>query len=112
MNLEDGKLYKPEEVSENGWLGSDTSAEALRKAARNGAIEFTRFRGRIYFTAANIRAIHEAGFQEAGEGRSAKPAASRRGGRTALTAVASLPAGERPLMARPVERRRRGRRAS
>lgn len=112
MELIDGRLYTPEEICENGWLGSDTTPEALRKAARSGAIEYTRFRNRIYFTRANVLASQEAGHEPATADRRSTPSAARRGRRTSVAAVPDLPAGATRLVAKPASARRRSRRAS
>lgn len=115
MELIDGPLYTPEQVCEAGWLGPDATPGGLRKAAgrkpNEGRIEHTRFppssnKGRIYFTAANIRAIQAAGLRPA-EGP-ATPAESRRTRRTPTT---EMPQTVTVLRPRP-EARRRSRKAS
>lgn len=106
MDLVDSVLYTPEQVSENGWLGWDTTPGAIRKAASRGEIEFTRFRGRIYLTRSNITAIHATGLEQAKADRASQPAPSRRG-RRASTSVAVTPSGVTPLRARPDAARRR-----
>lgn len=109
MSPKEGVLYTPDEVAENGWLGSDTTASALRKAAGRkpgrGRIEHTRFQGRIYFTAANIRSIQERGFEPADT--SQQPNRPARRGRRTVAAVPDLPTGAQPLVARPNAARRR-----
>jgi hypothetical protein len=104
MTLEDGRLYTPDEVSANGWLGSDTTPGALRKAASRGRIDFTRFQGRIYFTAANIRANQEAGREQA-QSRRPQSSALRRGRRIASTP--EFQPGVPLLRSRPDARRRK-----
>lgn len=64
MELIDGRLYTPEEVSENGWLGR-RSPEALRKAASpgRGQLQHTKSGGKICFSRADILANQEAGLE-------------------------------------------------
>ena len=110
MILEDGRLYTPEEVCEAGWLGSDTTPEALRKGTRRtpDPLPCTKFppngkRPRIYFTRANILAIQEKGLREGRQDASARTT-SRRGRRTSPD-LSLLPGGE-PFQADPSRRRR------
>jgi hypothetical protein len=105
MDLTDGRLYTPEEICEAGALGSDTTPEALRKAARSGAIEYTRFRNRIYLTRANVLANQEAGFVPAAADQRTTPGATRRSRRSPVTAVADRPRGVKPLVAKSGSRR-------
>ena len=102
MILEDGPLYPPEQVSENGWL--DATPSALRRAVSRKQIECTRFQGRIYFTRANILAIQAAGFQPAKADERAYPAEPRR---TRRTPVGDSPQAVTVLRPRPEARRRR-----
>jgi hypothetical protein len=109
MELEDGCLYTPEQVCENGWLGWDTTPGAIRKAASRGQIEFTRYpptpHGRIYLTAANIRTNHAAGLCLA---KPANDAASRQTSQRPLRTI--TPAEPRqgvPVFESRPDRRRR-----
>lgn len=110
MSPEEGVLYSPEQVCENGWLGPDTTPRGIRKAAAGGLIEFTRYpptpRGRIYLTAANIRANQAAGLCLANPGAKSPPKPAGR--RRASNVSDFRPAG---LTAR-LEGARRGRRAT
>lgn len=91
MSLEDGRLYTPNEVAENGWLGPDATASALRKAATRG-LEHTRYppkpTGRIYFTRANILATQAKGLQPVDSQRGTA-ATTRRGRRSVTAAIGS-----------------------
>jgi hypothetical protein len=66
MELIPGRLYTPEEVSENQWLGK-RSPDALRKAASpgKGQLQRTMSGGKIHFSYADILANQEAGLQQA-----------------------------------------------
>ena len=101
MDLVDGPLYSPEQVSENGWL--DATPGALRRAVSRKQIECTRFQRRIYFTRANILAIQAAGFQPAKADERAYPTARRRARNASTT---ETPQGVTVLQPRPGARRR------
>lgn len=103
MTLEDGVLYTPEQVSDNGWLG-DMTPGAIRNAATRGDFECTRIRRKILFSRGNILAIQSSGFQPAKADRPASPP-RRRTRRTVPTA--EVQPGVRLLQPRPEARRRR-----
>lgn len=64
MILEDGPVYTPEQITENGWLGP-ISPNAIRKAVTRGDFECTRIRNKIGMTKANILANQAKGFEPA-----------------------------------------------
>lgn len=109
MTPEDGVLYTPEQVCEHGWLGPETTPGGLRRAAGRKRIEHTRYppgsmRGRIYFTAANLRAIQEAGLESTG---SVRRIAFSRSSRKKRTAGVELQPGVPLFQSRPDGRRRK-----
>jgi hypothetical protein len=111
MELIDGPVYTPEQVSANGWLGPITPG-AIRKAVAKGDFEWTRIRNKIGMTKANILANQEAGFEPAAADQRSTPRTVRRGRRTPVAAVPDLPAGATRLVAKPASSRRRSRTAS
>lgn len=107
MIPEDGRLYTPDEVSENRWLGK-RSPGALRKAASRGQLQYTRSGGKICFSRADILANQEDARVLAKVHRPvAVPAPTRRVRRSPVAAVPDLPPGVKPLVARPSARRRK-----
>lgn len=104
MILEEGRLYTPEEVSENRWLGK-RSPGALRKAASRGQLQRTMSGGKICFSRADILANQEAGCVPA---KSVRPAAVAAQPRRIRRAAASTPeANVTALRPRPEAARRR-----
>jgi hypothetical protein len=103
MQLEDGVLYTPQQVSDSGWLGPLT-ANAIRNAVVRGDFECTRIRRKILFTRANILAIQAAGFQPAKADRpvTASPRRTRR-----TTSTAEAQPNVRRFEPRPKAQRRR-----
>ena len=104
MILEDGPLYTPEQVSDNGWLGQ-RSPEALRKAVSRGQLQHTKSGGKICFSRTNILANQEQMLVPAESDVPAQPATHR--GRRAAPAVEVHPGVPLLVPKPPPERRRR-----
>lgn len=103
MILEDGPVYTPEQIAENGWLGP-ISPNAIRKAVTRGDFECTRIRNKIGMTRANILANQAKGFEPAKADR--RPSVSRPARKRRASAADPQP-GVTTLRPRPEARRRR-----
>lgn len=104
MDLIEGRLYTPEEVSENRWLGKRTPG-ALRKAASRGQLQHSMSGGKICFSRADILANQEEARRPAKTRRSSAASAQPR--RIRRVPVSAPEANVTALKPRPDAARRR-----